>query len=65
MSCGITLSYSFVLVCKELSYNARMSFQLQVCNVLRIEMQILSVHWMMQNIRLFNVCEIPGASRRH
>ena len=24
---------------------------------LRIEMQIFSLHWMMQNIRLFNVCE--------
>ena len=32
---------------------------------LRIEMQIFSLHWMMQNIRLFNVCEARRASRRH
>ena len=28
-------------------------------------MQIFSLHWMMQNIRLFNVCEARRASRRH
>ena len=33
--------------------------------LLRIEMQIFSLHWMMQNIRLFNVCEARRASRRH
>ena len=32
---------------------------------LRIEMQSFSLHWMMQNIRLFNVCEARRASRRH
>ena len=32
---------------------------------LRIEMQIFSLNWMMQNIRLFNVCEARRASRRH
>ena len=32
---------------------------------LRIEMQIFSLHRMMQNIRLFNVCEARRASRRH
>ena len=32
---------------------------------LRIEMQIFGLHWMMQNIRLFNVCEARRASRRH
>ena len=32
---------------------------------LRIEMQIFSLHWMMQNIRLFNVCEARRASRRY
>ena len=32
---------------------------------LRVEMQIFSLHWMMQNIRLFNVCEARRASRRH
>ena len=32
---------------------------------LRIEMQIFSLHWMMQNIRLFNVCEARRASWRH
>ena len=32
---------------------------------LRIEIQIFSLHWMMQNIRLFNVCEARRASRRH
>ena len=32
---------------------------------LRIEMQIFSLHWMMQNIRLFDVCEARRASRRH
>ena len=32
---------------------------------LRIEMQILSLHRMMQNIRLFNVCEARRASRGH
>ena len=32
---------------------------------LRIEMQIFSLHWMMQNIRLFNVSEARRASRRH
>ena len=35
------------------------------CLQLRIEMQIFSLHWMMQNIRLFNVCEARRASRRH
>ena len=30
-----------------------------------IEMQIFSLHWMMQNIRLLNVCEARRASRRH
>ena len=32
---------------------------------LRIEMQIFSLHWMVQNIRLFNVCEARRVSRRH
>ena len=32
---------------------------------LRIEMQNFNLHWMMQNIRLFNVCEARRASRRH
>ena len=32
---------------------------------LRIEMQIFSLHWMMQNIRLFNVCEARRFSLRH
>ena len=31
----------------------------------RIEMQILSLHWMMQNIRLFYVCEARRASGRY
>ena len=30
---------------------------------LRIEMQIFSLHWLMQNIRLLNVCEARRASR--
>ena len=32
---------------------------------LRIEMQIFSLHWIMQNIRLFDVCEARTASRGH
>ena len=32
---------------------------------LRIEMQIFNLHWMMQNIRLFNVCEAGRASLIH
>ena len=32
---------------------------------LRIELQIFSLHWMMQNIRLFNVCEAQRATMRH
>ena len=32
---------------------------------LRIEIHILSLHWMMKNISYFNVCEARRASRKH
>ena len=32
---------------------------------LRIEIHILSLHWMMKNISYFNVCEAQRASRKH
>ena len=38
------------------------TFSGQQLNYLRIEMQIFSLHRMMQNIRLFNIC---GSARRH
>ena len=41
------------------------TLKMGVALTLRIEMQIFSLHWMMQNIRLFNVCEAQRASWRH
>ena len=32
---------------------------------LRIEIHILSLHWMMKNISYFNVCEARRPSRKH
>ena len=32
---------------------------------LRIEIHILSLHWMMKNISYFNVCEAQRDSRKH
>ena len=32
---------------------------------LRIEIHVLSLHWIMKNINYFNVCEAPRASRKH
>ena len=32
---------------------------------IRIVMQIFSLHWIMQNIQLFNVCKAQSAFRRH
>ena len=35
----------------------RLATAFAACIHVRIEMHIFSLHWMMQNIRLFNVCE--------